>query len=75
MTWLFNNSGRSVFAVILFHTMLNVGRSFTYPTIGSHYDPVYQATGNIIAFMFAAIILLVWGVRGLTTISPSSKKS
>ena len=74
MTWLFNHSGGSVFAVILFHTLLNVGRSVTYPAIGSHYDPVYQATGNIIAVILAAIILLGWGVKGLTTMKPPSMK-
>ena len=35
-------SGRSpvaFFSAVLFHTLLNVGRSVSYPTIGAHYDP------------------------------------
>lgn len=66
MTWLYNNAGRSVVSVTLFHTVLNVGRSFSYPTIGSHYDPAYQATGNVIAFVMAAIVLIIWGAKSVT---------
>ena len=66
MTSLFNNAGGSTLAVILFHTMLNVGRLVAYPTIGSHYDPVYQATGNVIAFVMAVGVLLIWGAKNLT---------
>ena len=66
MTSLYNNADRSVVAVILFHTMLNVGRLVVYPTIGSHYDPVYQATGSVIAFVMAVGVLLVWGAKDLT---------
>ena len=73
MTSLYNNAGRSMFAVILFHTMLNVGRLVAYPTIGSHYDPVYQATGNVIAFVMAAGVLLFWGAKSLTRATLPSK--
>ena len=73
MTSLYNNAGRSMFAVILFHTMLNVGRLVAYPTIGSHYDPVYQATGNVVAFVMAAGVLLFWGAKSLTRATLPSK--
>jgi hypothetical protein len=66
MTWLYNNSGRSLAAVVLFHTLLNVGRSISYPTIGSHYDPVYQATGYGVAFVLALLAVMVWGPKRLT---------
>ena len=66
MTWLYNNAGRSMPAVILFHTMLNVGRSVVYPTIGSHYDPAYQVTGYGITFVMAAVVVIVWGAKSLT---------
>lgn len=66
MTWLYNNTGRSLAAVVLFHTLLNVGRSVCYPTIGSHYDPVYQATGYGIAFVMSAFVVMVWGPKRLT---------
>ena len=65
MTSLYNNAGRSTLAVILFHTMLNVGRPVFYPSIGSHYDPTYQATGYGIAFAMSAIIVMLWGTKSL----------
>ena len=42
IVWLYNNAGKSLFAAILFHALINVSRSLTYPTVGSHYDPAYQ---------------------------------
>ena len=66
MTWLYNGAGRSIAAVVLFHTMLNVGRSVSYPTIGTHYDPVYQTTGYGIAFIMAAIVVIFWWLNGET---------
>lgn len=65
MTSLYNNSDRSMLAVIIFHTMLNVGRLIAYPTIGSHYDPAYQVTGYVITFAMAALVVIVWGARSL----------
>lgn len=65
MTWLYNNAGRSLAAVVLFHTLLNVGRAIVYPTSGTHYDPLYQATGYGIAFVLAALVVMVWGPKTL----------
>jgi len=42
IVWLYNNAGKSLFAAILFHALINVIRSLTYPTVGSDYDPAYQ---------------------------------
>ena len=61
MTWLFNNTGGSLLAVALFHTLLNVGRLVSYPTIGDHYDPAYQATGYVLFALSAAIVVMIWG--------------
>ena len=36
--WLYNNTGRSVFAAIIFHATANVSQ-FLFPNNGSHYDP------------------------------------
>jgi membrane protease YdiL (CAAX protease family) len=66
MTWLYNNTGRSMLSVVLFHTLLNAGRSISYPTIGTHYDPTYQATGYAICFVLSAIVVMIWGPRTLT---------
>ncbi len=72
MTSLYNNAGKSMLAVILFHTMLNVGRPVFYPSIGSHYDPTYLNAGYGIAFAMAAIIVIVWGPKGLAINTPPS---
>ena len=72
MTSLYNNAGRSMLAVILFHTMLNVGRPVFYPAIGTHYDPIYQSTGYGIALLMAAIIVILWGTKSLARKTPSS---
>ena len=71
MTWLYNNTGGSLMSVVLFHTLLNVGRSVSYPTIGTHYSPIYQATGYAICFVLSAIVVVVWGPKTLTR-PPSS---
>ena len=60
MTGLFNGAGGSVCAVVLFHMMLNVGRSVAYPVVGNHYDPLYQATGYGIAGLFAILVVIAW---------------
>ena len=72
MTSLYNSAGRSMLAVILFHTMLNVGRPLIYPSIGSHYDTTYQATGYGIAFALSAIIVTLWGTKSLARKIPPS---
>ena len=38
MVWLFNNSGKSVFGMVLFHTMINIS-PYLIPNYGAHYDP------------------------------------
>jgi membrane protease YdiL (CAAX protease family) len=75
MTSLYNSAGRSIPAVIIFHTMLNVGRSIAYPTIGSHYDPAYQAVGYVITFAISAVIVIVWGAKNLAKVTPMSSAS
>jgi hypothetical protein len=59
--WLYNNTGKSVFAAALFHTIGNVS-IFLFPNYGSYYDP--RVTGLIITFA-AAIVTVVWGPRTL----------
>jgi membrane protease YdiL (CAAX protease family) len=58
IVWLYNNTGRSVFAATLYHTMLNVS-TFLFP---SFFDP--RITGLIVAFA-AGIVTVVWGPRTL----------
>jgi len=61
MVWLFNNTGKSVFAMILFHTMINIS-PYLIPNYGSHYDP----------FIFAVLLIIttiavtwLWGPKTL----------
>ena len=61
LLWLYNNTGKSVFAAILFHAMSNVS-SFLYPNYGSHYDP--RIVGLITAIT-AAMVTVGWGPRTL----------
>ena len=39
MVWIFNNTGKSVFAMVLFHTMINLS-PYLIPNYGAHYDPL-----------------------------------
>ncbi|MDQ2886797.1 MAG: CPBP family intramembrane metalloprotease [Chloroflexota bacterium] len=61
ITWLYNNTGKSVFVAILFHTMLNVSE-FLFPNYGSHYDPV--STG-ILIIIAVVIVTFLWGAKTL----------
>lgn len=62
ISWLYNNTGGSVLAAVLFHDMMNVSE-FLFPNYGSHYDPVI--TGAITAIV-AAIVTFLWGPGTLT---------
>ena len=61
IVWIYNNSGRSVFAATLFHTMTNVSE-FSFPNYGSHYDPV--VSGAITAAI-AVVVTYLWGPKTL----------
>lgn len=61
-TWLYNNTGKSVFGAILFHAMTNVSWQL-FPNHGSHYDP--RITGLIVT-VIAAFVVSQWGPRTLT---------
>lgn len=61
IVWLYNKTGRSVFAVALFHMTFNVTWQL-FPVSGSYFDP--RVTGAILALV-AVIIVLVWGPQTL----------
>jgi membrane protease YdiL (CAAX protease family) len=61
IVWIYNNTGKSVFATILFHAMSNLGWQL-FPNQGSHYDP--RVTGPILA-LAAAVVTVLWGPRTL----------
>ena len=57
LVWIYVNTGRSVFAVILFHATINLS-VFLFPNYGSHYDPFIVCL--IVTFMAGAVAVL-WG--------------
>jgi uncharacterized protein len=61
IVWIYNNTGKSILAGILFHAMINVSE-FSFPNFGSHYDPFIS---GIIFASAAAIVVLIWGPRTL----------
>lgn len=56
-TWLYNGSGGSLWAAVLFHALINLSRIVTYPADGAHYDSGYQAMGSIVAVIAAALVV------------------
>jgi membrane protease YdiL (CAAX protease family) len=59
--WIYNNTGKSVFATILFHAMNNVA-TVLLPSYGWHYDP---SIALVITAVAAAIITFLWGPKTL----------
>jgi membrane protease YdiL (CAAX protease family) len=62
LVWLYNNTGKSVFAAALCHAMVNVSWQL-FPNAGSHYDP--RIIGLITA-LAAVIVTVISGPRTLT---------
>lgn len=62
ITWLYNNTGRSVFVAALYHAMINLTWQL-FPINGSYYDP--RVTG-LIAAIVAIVVVITWGSRTLT---------
>ncbi|WP_425996002.1 CPBP family intramembrane glutamic endopeptidase [Caulobacter sp. DWR1-3-2b1] len=65
IVWLFNNTAKSILAAVLFHALLNAGRSATFPAAGSHYAPHYQIASYLIIGALAVAVVLVWGPTSL----------
>jgi uncharacterized protein len=61
IVWLYNNTGQSVLAAILFHDMVNVSE-FSFPNYGSYYDP---AISGAITAVIAGIVTFFWGAKTL----------
>ena len=54
MVWIFNNSGKSVFAMVLFHTMINIS-PYLIPKYGVNYNPIIFA---LLLFSVIALFLV-----------------
>lgn len=61
MVWLFNNTGKSVFAMVLFHTMIN-SSPYLFPNNGPHYDPFIFA---ILLLVTVVLVVFFWGSKTL----------
>lgn len=62
ITWIYNNTGRSVLAVLLFHTAGNLSH-FIFPAMATRWGGLISLILNITA---VAIILSIWGTKTMT---------
>lgn len=60
--WIFNNTGKSVFAAALFHATLNLSYAF-FPNYGSHFD---IRLGGLVMAVVAVVMVVLWGPKTLT---------
>ena len=61
IVWLYNNTGGSLFATVLYHDMMNLCWQM-FPIHGSYWDP--RITSLIVTFV-AVVVTVVWGPRSL----------
>ncbi len=59
--WLYNNTGRSVFAAALFHASLNL-TYMLFPVYGSRFD---IRLGGLVMALVATLVVVAWGPRTL----------
>ena len=62
ITWLYNNTGRSVFVAALFHAMINLTWQL-FPIDGSFYDP---RVTSVITAVVAVVVVIISGPRTLS---------
>jgi membrane protease YdiL (CAAX protease family) len=62
IVWLYNNTGKSVFGVTLFHATLNLSYML-FPVYGSHFDMRF---GGLVMAFAVAIVIVRWGPGTLT---------
>ena len=60
--WIYNNTGKSLFAAIAFHASVNVGELVLFPVYGSYYDPVIAL---ILMAAASATVTFLWGSETL----------
>lgn len=61
--WLYNNTGKSLFAAIFFHAMVNLSTASPFiPRHGSHWD---MAVIGVITAIASVIVTFLWGSRTL----------
>ena len=60
--WLYNNTGKSVFAAALFHATLNTAY-ILFPVYGSHFD---MRLASLVMAGAALLVIVVWGPKTLS---------
>jgi membrane protease YdiL (CAAX protease family) len=63
IVWIYNNTGKSLFAAIAFHASVNVSELVLFPIYGSYYDPFIAF---IIMAITVAIVIFLWGPKTLS---------
>lgn len=58
-TWIYNNTNKSILAVLLFHTTGNMAH-FLFPAMATKWGGLYSVIINVIAVI---IILIIWGPK------------
>ncbi|MEM2841437.1 MAG: type II CAAX endopeptidase family protein [Candidatus Bathyarchaeia archaeon] len=58
-TWLYNNTGGSIFAAMLFHTMSNLSH-FIFPALETELGGLYSLILTLITVIF---VLIIWGPK------------
>jgi uncharacterized protein len=65
IVWIYNNTGKSLFACILFHTMLNTGRPL-FPKDDLHNPLVdYPEIHYSVFVITAVVVVFLWGAKTL----------
>jgi uncharacterized protein len=59
IVWLFENTGKSLFSAVLFHTMINLSWAL-FPSSGSYYDPFVTF---VILLLAVGMIVGLWGSK------------
>ena len=66
IVWIYNNTGNSLFACILFHPLLNIGRPL-FPADSTHNPLVdYPAIHYSVLAIVAILVVLLWGSKVIT---------
>jgi uncharacterized protein len=74
MVWLYNNTGKSVFAMALFHAMFNVSWQ-SFPIHGSYFDP---RINGLIMLVMGTAVTVAWRPRTLSAapiVEPKNRRA
>ena len=67
IVWIYENTGRSVFAAVSFHAMQNLSWQL-FPTGAAQWDPRLNA---LVLLLVVVIVVGIWGPRTLSSVRPN----